>query len=182
MNPEPWDGLCCPSKRTKPKISSWHYDKQKKCSCLRNWNYNQWHAGELTQSCKSVSQVVLVNETVSVLIHYGKSLQKYYCYMLWFQYAQSDIHHRQNCWQSKKKENIWPSTDFFELLDLGLFKHGEHVGAGSVSSPLLGFLGGLQGFDNDTLIRSNIRRCDHHLAHRSASLIIGFYCDTGRLW
>lgn len=65
------------------------------------------HAGDLTQSCKSVSQVVLVNETVSVLIHYGKSLQKYYCYTLWFQYAQSDIHHRQNCWQSKKKEHIW---------------------------------------------------------------------------
>lgn len=105
------------------------------------------HAGDLTQSCKSVSQVVLVNETVSVLIHYGKSLQKYYCYTLWFQYAQSDIHHRQNCWQSKKKEKTFgPSTDFFELLDLGLFKHGEHVGAGSVSSPLLGFLGGLQGF------------------------------------
>lgn len=46
----------------------------------------------------------------------------------------------------RRKNTFGPSTDFFELLDLGLFKHGEHVGAGSVSSPLLGFLGGLQGF------------------------------------
>lgn len=141
------------------------------------------HAGDLTQSCKSVSQVVLVNETVSVLIHYGKSLQKEYCYTLWFQYAQSDIHHRQICWQSKKKEKhlgraltslnswIWACSNMENTLELA-------------PSPVLflAFLGDCRVFDNDTLIRSNIRRCDHHLAHRSASLIIGFYCDTGRLW
>lgn len=41
------------------------------------------------------------------------------------------------------KGNMWQSTDFFELLDLGLFKHGEHVGAGSLRS-LLCFLGCLR--------------------------------------
>lgn len=44
-----------------------------------------------------------------------------------------------------KDKHLGRSTDLFELLDPGLFEHGEHVGAGSVRS-LLRLLGCLRAF------------------------------------
>lgn len=75
------------------------------------------------------------------------------------------------------KENIWQSTDFFELLDLGLFKHGEHIGAGSVGS-LLCLLGWLQSLDNHTLIRFNNNGTIITWLSAPASTHYRFYCDT----
>lgn len=40
-------------------------------------------------------------------------------------------------------ESGFSSIHLFEFLDLGLLKHGEHIGVGSLCCPLLGFLGGL---------------------------------------
>lgn len=43
----------------------------------------------------------------------------------------------------KIDKNWLSSSNLFKFLDLSLLKHGEHIGVGSLCSPLLGFLGGL---------------------------------------
>ena len=84
----------------------------------------------LTQSSKGVSQIILVNEAVSVLVQDGEGL-------------------RQSAFSAKTLKPPHAhgrgGSHLFKLLDLRLLKHREHVGVGSLCGPLLGFLGGLLG-------------------------------------